>query len=129
VARPKFVQVSATKSGTNLIVCFQESGLGNNVTVTIEARATATAEYECRTKSEKNPSDPKKSTVITDVQASGEFTSDQNGMVRGCLTLSPPEPDIACPPGQNLVLLGVTYTNVSVVDTTNNVSRSIRGTF
>jgi hypothetical protein len=44
-------------------------------------------------------------------------------------TVSPPPSDISCPPGQSLELASVTYTNVVLTDTTNNVVQPIAGTF
>jgi hypothetical protein len=37
----------------------------------------------------------------------------------------PPPSDITCPPGQSLELASVTYTNVVLTDTTNNVRIAI----
>jgi hypothetical protein len=45
------------------------------------------------------------------------------------LTVSPPPSDISCPPGQSLELASVSYTNVIITDTTNNVAESVDGTF
>ena len=35
----------------------------------------------------------------------------------------------SCPSGQDLVLASVSYTNVRITDTTNNVFKDIPGTF
>jgi hypothetical protein len=68
--------------------------------------------------------------VAGPVSATGDFSSGKNGQVIASLTLSPPPSDISCPPGQSLELASVTYTNVTITDTTTmpNVSESI-GTF
>jgi hypothetical protein len=63
------------------------------------------------------------------VSASGTFSSGKNGQVTASLTVSPPPSDISCPSGQSLELAQVTYTNVTLTDTTNDVSISVNGTF
>jgi hypothetical protein len=63
------------------------------------------------------------------VSATGTFSSGKNGQVTESLTVSPPPSDISCPAGQSLELASVSYTNVVLTDTTNNVSISIGGTF
>jgi len=42
--------------------------------------------------------------------------------VTASLTLSPRPSDISCPPGQSLELASVSYINVTLTDTTNNIS-------
>jgi hypothetical protein len=45
--------------------------------------------------------------------------------VTASLTVNPPPSDITCPPGQRLELASVSYTNVTLTDTTHNVSISL----
>jgi hypothetical protein len=125
-----FVRASAALSGTNLVVSFKEAGLGDNVTITETASATATATYVCVNRGGSNPSAANKTTITAPVSASGEFTSGKNGQITGTLTLSPPGPgSFSCPTGQSLELARVTYTNVAITDTTNNITQPIAGTF
>jgi hypothetical protein len=66
-----------------------------------------------------------KTTVSGPVSASGTFNSGKNGNVTASLTVSPPPSDISCPNGQTLKLASVSYTNVVLTDTTNQVSVSL----
>lgn len=127
---PHFIQASARLSGTNLIVSFKEAGLGNNQLIIYVARADATATYVCVNRGGGNPSAANKTTISGPVTATGTFSSGKNGQVTASLTLSPPGPgSFSCPPGQRLELAQASYTNVSLTDTTNNVTASIAGTF
>jgi hypothetical protein len=117
-ASPHFVTASASgpaNDGT-LKVNFKLAGLGDSETVTITTSADATAVYACRNNGGNFPADPKKTTVAGPVSASGDFTSGKNGQITGSLTLSPPPPPntLTCPGGQRLVLISVSYTNVTV---------------
>jgi hypothetical protein len=59
------------------------------------------------------------------VSASDTFNSGKNGQVTASLTVDPPLSDITCPPGQSLELASVSYTDVVLTDTTNNVSITV----
>jgi hypothetical protein len=130
---PHFVNASAEVSGANLVVSFKEAGLGTNQLISYTANADATATYVCVNKGGANPSASNKTTVSGPVSATGTFSSGKNGNVTASLTLSPPPPPstFSCPPGQRQATAEVTYTNVSVTDTTTmpNVTASIPGTF
>ena len=124
-AAPKFH--SATSSVNNsgaLVVNFDERGLGNgNIDYTLTADATAT--YACINGGGRNPSAANKRTVEGSVSAGGSFES-KNGRVVASLTTGPlSRGDFSCPPGQRLVLASVSYTNIVLTDTTNNVSTSV----
>jgi hypothetical protein len=127
-ANPHFVRASATRQGNSLVVSFKEAGLGNNVTVTIQASADFTRTDSCVNKGGKVPSDPKKTVTQGTTTKSGEFTSDKNGNVTGSLTLTT-STTLQCPPGQRATLLDLTFSNVSVSDLDNDETRSISGTF
>lgn len=132
-ANPHFINVSA--SGPNaegqLFVSFKEAGLGNNLTIAYRADAQASATYQCFNRGGKNPSAGNKTTVLENVSATGSFNSGKNGSITAQLTIEPPGPGtFACPPGQRLVgPTEVSYTDVSITDTTNNITESIPGTF
>ncbi|MFF0199094.1 hypothetical protein [Streptomyces sp. NPDC005017] len=113
-------------SGT-LSVNFKIAGLGDTVTTTVTASANATATYACQNNGGNFPSDPKKTQASGPVSASGDFTSGKNGQVTGSLTLSPPTSTLTCPGGQRVVLVAVSYTNVSV--SAAGSSQGIPGTF
>jgi hypothetical protein len=125
-----FIRASGTlnNDGT-LTVSFKEAGLGTNQLIDYTLSADATATYVCVNRGGANPSAQNKTTVAGPVSASGTFSSGKNGQVTASLTVSPPPSDISCPPGQSLELAQVTYTNVTLTDTTNDVSISVNGTF
>jgi hypothetical protein len=127
---PHFISASATLNADgSLTANFKEAGLGTNQNIDYALTADATATYVCVNNGGANPSAKNKTTVAGPVTATGTFNSGKNGNVTASLTVQPPPSDIACPPGQSLELALVTYTNVKVTDTTNNVSISIPGTF
>src|SRR5256885_5168078 len=120
-ASAHFIKCSKSAQGNNLVVSFKEAGLGNEVTC-ISVSATATSNYACINGGGKNPSAANKRAVVAIVTATDCFTP-HNGQITGSLTLTPPGPgDFSCPPGQTLVLQSVSYANVSVNDTTHNVT-------
>ena len=131
-ANPHFINASANFQGTgpNLNVTFKESGLGDNVSITYIASADATATYACINGGDKHPQASNKEAVSGPVSATGTFSSGKNGTISQTLTLTPlGAGSFSCPPGQRLVLAFVSYTNVAITDTTNNVTESIPGTF
>jgi hypothetical protein len=127
---PHFVSANAHLSGTNLVVSFKEAGLGANQLINYTANADATATIVCVNKGGGNPSASNKTTVQGPVRASGAFNSGKNGNVTASLTLfPPPAPSDFCPKGQTEQVSEVSYTNVSVTDTTNNITEPIPGSF
>lgn len=132
---PHFVSASGTVNADgSLTVNFKEAGLGDNLLINYTASANATATYVCVNKGGANPSAANKTTVSGPVSASGSFNSGKNGNITASLTLSPPAPpppaDFACPKGQNGPQLAqVSYTSVSLTDTTNGIPAPIPGTF
>jgi hypothetical protein len=121
---PKFH--SATSSVNNagaLVVNFDERGLGNeNIDYTLSADASAV--YACINGGGNHPQATNKETVNAEVTASGSFEP-KNGRVVASLTAGPPSAgSFSCPPGQRLVLASVSYTNIVLTDTTNNVTTS-----
>ncbi len=127
-----FISASAsvTKSG-DLVVSWKEAGLGDDVNINYTASANATADYGCLNGGGNNPEATNKETVEGPVSSSGTFNSGKNGTISDSLTITPPPvtTGFKCPSGQKLVLADVSYTNVSVTDTTDGVSISVPGTF
>ena len=121
-AAPKFHSTSSsvTDSGA-LVVSFDERGLGNtNVDYTLTADAEAT--YACINRGGKNPSAANKRSFQGQVTTGGSFEV-KNGRVRASLVTGPLSPgDFTCPPGQRMVLASVSYTNIVLTDTSNNVT-------
>jgi hypothetical protein len=121
-----FVRASGSlNSNGSLTVNFKEAGLGANQNIDYALTADATATYVCVNRGGANPSAQNKTTVAGPVIATGTFNSGKNGQVTASLTVSPPPSDISCPPGQSLQLASVSYTNVVLTDTTNDVSISL----
>jgi hypothetical protein len=121
-----FVRADATLNANgSLTANFKEAGLGTNQLIDYTLTADATATYVCVNRGGANPSAQNKTTVSGPVSASGTFSSGKNGQVTASLTVSPPPSDISCPPGQSLELASVSYTNVTLTDTTNNISVSL----
>jgi hypothetical protein len=131
-ASPHFISASAAfaGSGPNLNVSFKEAGLGDNQNITYVASADGTAVYACINGGGNHPSASNKETVNGPVSASGTFSSGKNGTISQTLTLHPPSAgDFRCPNGQKFVLAFVSYSNVAITDTTNDVTEPIAGTF
>jgi hypothetical protein len=122
---PKFHAANSSVSNTGaLVVTFDERGLGNgdiNYTLT----ADATAVYACINGGGNHPQAANKETKNAAVSASGTF-SPKNGRVVASLSAGPVSAgSFSCPNGQRLVLASVSYTNIVLTDTTNNVSTSV----
>jgi hypothetical protein len=126
-ANPHFVgKVSATLVGNDVQVCWKEAGLDDNQNITYEARAIVTATFHCVNNGGQCPDAANKVTVTGPVTARGTFSSDKNGNITACLTLNAPDPpdpgEFSCPPGQTLTLTDLSFSNITISDTTNNVS-------
>ena len=115
-ANPHFINCSASgvNSDGTLNACFKIAGLGANQTITVTASATADAVYGCLNHGQQCPNAANKQEVHANVSVSGPFTSGKNGQITACLTVDPPPATLMCPNGQELVLVSVSYTNVSV---------------
>ena len=123
---PHFINASGTLNANgSLTVSFKEAGLGTNQNIDYVLTADATATYVCVNRGGANPSAQNKTTVSGPVTASGTFASGRNGNVTASLTAQPPPSDISCPRGQTLELASVSYTNIVLTDTTNNVSITV----
>jgi len=111
---------AAIQSNGNLIVSWQEAGLGNfDVTYTLTANVNAT--YFCRTKSGNIPNANNKHTVNQTFSTNGTF-SPINGKVTASLTLVAPPAPVSEPPtcgtGQTLDLQSITWSSVVLTDVT-----------
>lgn len=128
-ANAHFINASASidKSG-NLVVSWKEAGLANDQQISYVASANASATYACLNGGGKHPQASNKVTVDGPVSGTGTFSSGKNGQITASLTVAPPGPgSFSCPSGQNLVLASVSYTNISLTDTTNGISAAIPG--
>jgi hypothetical protein len=118
---PKFHSASSSVNNAGaLVVNWDERGLGNlNVDYTLAADASAT--YACINRGGNHPEAANKETLNAEVSAGGSFEV-KNGRVVASLSAGPISAgDFSCPGGQRLVLAAVSYTNIQLCDTTNNV--------
>jgi len=134
VGNPHFIN-SATSAGLNsagdLVVTFKEAGLPNGQVENITLSATESATYGFINGGGNHPKASNKETEVSSVSSTGQFTV-QNGSVSGTLTLNvlpPPSNLFPVPQGQTLELFSVSYTGVSLKDTTSGATANIPGTF
>jgi hypothetical protein len=115
-----FSATSAVNDSGALVVSWDETGLGNeNIDYTLTADSTAV--YACINNGGNHPKASNKESVNGDVSTGGSFQS-KNGRVQASLTAGPlTDPSFTCPSGQTRILAKVTYTNIVLTDTTNNV--------
>jgi hypothetical protein len=115
-----FSATSAVNDDGALVVSWDETGLGNeNIDYTLTADSTAV--YACINNGGQHPKASNKESVNGSVSTGGSFKS-KNGRVQGTLTTGPlTDPSFTCPSGQTRILAKVTYTNIVLTDTSNNV--------
>jgi hypothetical protein len=120
-AAAKFHEVdSSVGSNGALIVSFDQRGLGEG-DITYSLTADAEATYACINRGGKNPEAANKQTNPGAVSGGGTFEA-RNGRVTASLSAGPISAgSFSCPGGQRLVLAAVSYTNIVLTDTTNNV--------
>jgi hypothetical protein len=113
---PHFVSntVTATRTDNSLTVSGKEAGLGDEAQVHIEVSATAL----CINPGGNHPKAANKMSV-----SAGDNFPVQNGKAEFSLTLTATFTPECSPP------MTVQFTNVTVTDTTNDISKSIPGTF
>ncbi len=118
---------SSVNDAGALVVSYDEAGVGNaTVNYTIDI-TNASAVYACINGGGNHPKAANKETVSSGLTVG--FSRDPvNGRVTGA-TSPPigPQPvgSFACPSGQTLVLASVSYTGITLTDTTNNVSTAV----
>src|SRR5262245_44392912 len=112
-----------------LLVTWDERGLGNggaDGNVHYVLTADASAEYGCINNGAKHPKASNKETVSGPLSADITLPVSKNGRVIGSLTVGPLDAgSFSCPSGQTLVLGSVSYSNVSLTDTTNGSTADI----
>ena len=119
----KSASASVDNSGA-LVVNFDEAGVGtSSITYTLTADATAT--YACINGGGKNPKAANKQTNPGGVSGNATFEP-KHGRVMGSVSAGPISAgSFSCPNGQQLVLASVSYSNIVLTDTQNNVSISL----
>jgi len=116
---------SATSSvGDNgaLVVNWDEAGVGQQ-TVFYTLATDASATYACINGGGKHPSASNKEDVNGPLSTPNTGFQPQNGRVKASLSVGPiGAGSFACPSGQTMVLGRVSYSNITLTDTTNNVT-------
>jgi hypothetical protein len=114
---------SSISAGGALTVDFKDAGLGTGVSsVKVSLNAFAHAEYQCWNNGGKHPKAGNKETVEGPLTNTGTFPV-SHGQVTASISVGPPSPgSFACPSGQTLYLMLVTYSNIVVSDDTGNSS-------
>jgi hypothetical protein len=107
-----------------LVVAFDEAGVGtSSITYTLSSDATAT--YACINGGGNHPKAANKETFAGDVTGGATFEP-KHGRVTGTVSAGPlSQGAFACPSGQRLVLASVSYTNILLTDTQNDVSIAV----
>ena len=127
-ASPHFIFADASVDNDgHLIVSWKEAGLGDNQLIDYEATADASGFYACINGGGKHPQAANKEAFEGPVVGTGTFASGKNGQITASLDVDPPPSPLDCPNGQRLVLACVTYTNITLTDTTNGVSADVQG--
>ena len=125
---PHFNKVTATlESDGDVAVKFKEAGLGDNATINYLASASAQITCTCVNHSGTCPAAANKIDDTANLTQPGTFSSGKNGTISQTLTISPQCPSSApptCGGGQVMRLSSVSYTNIQITDTTNNVSKN-----
>ena len=115
---------SVSDSGA-LVATFDEAGVGQNqVNYTLSASASAT--YACINGGGNHPKAANKASFNGPVSSPSIGFQPENGRVKGSISVGPlGSGSFSCPSGQTLVLASVSYSNVTLTDTTNNVTATI----
>jgi hypothetical protein len=120
---PHFISATSSISGTGVLsATFKEAGLGNNQNIdyTLTADVNATFGF---VNNGGNVVQGVPWLVTSTTLASTTLSSDKNGNIVGTLTGTALTPNLAQPNGNNWrQVIDVSYTNVFVNDTTNDVS-------
>jgi hypothetical protein len=126
LAAPHFHSAgSSVGSDGSLVVSFDERGLGGtDVSYLLEGDSTAS--WGCFNRGGKNPAASNKRTSSSPFSSTDSFAV-RNGRVVADITSDPPAvpSDFSCPSGQTLRLMSVSYTGITLTDTTNGVSTSV----
>ena len=112
---------SVSVNGSSLTVKFKEAGLESGSVETIQVTAHLDMTVQCINGGNKNPADPKKTTVSSDFSNSGQFSAGKNGTVSGSLSVSAPSAAsvLSCPGGQRATTTELVWSNVSIDDLTS----------
>jgi hypothetical protein len=127
---PHFVRANASvQSGpAGLVVDYKVAGLGNTVTTSVALVAELTATWACKDDDNNFPGDPL--VVITPSAGTtlfGPFPA-TGGQVTGTISVSAGGHTLACPEGQIVTVVELSYADVRISHSSAG-TRSIPGTF
>ena len=114
-----FFSATGTVDGSGaLVVSWDEAGVDQD-TIAYTLTASAAATYACINGGGNHPRAANKETVAAQVSTGGSFQA-KNGRIRASLVSGPLSAgDFSCPPGQTLVLACVSYSSITLADTTS----------
>jgi hypothetical protein len=110
---------SSVNNNGSLSVSFRIAGLGGGASDLVTASTTVTATWGCLNGGQECPNAANKFTTTQPITGQLSVTAGHNGSASGTITLSPTQPSNFCPHGQKMVLISVTWTDVTL---TNNAS-------
>jgi hypothetical protein len=112
-----FMRCSSTvDSNGSLSVSFRIAGLGAGASDTITASTTATSTWGCLNGGQQCPNAANKFTSSEQLSGQLTVTAGHNGSASGTINLSPARPANFCPNGQRMVLISVTYGDVTLTN-------------
>jgi hypothetical protein len=128
-----FMSCSSSTDNTTgcLSVSFRIAGLGGGERALITAHTTATEVWGCLNHGQQCPNAANKFTTSEELTGETTVRAGHNGSASGQITLCPSQPtDFSCPRGQELVLISVTYSDVTLTnDHTADTCETSGGTF
>jgi hypothetical protein len=120
----KDTSASVANSGA-LTVHIDEAGLGDGTTTNYTVSSQASATYACINGGGNHPKAANKQTFSEALSAEASFQP-KNGRVQADISVGPISAgSFTCPSGQRLVLAAVSYSNVVLTDTSNNVTDNL----
>jgi len=122
--------VTGISSDGTISVKFKEAGVGNNQNISYTFGGSFSADYGCVNHGGNHPSATNKEFVADNFSVTGTFSSGKNGSISASLSFTPPDPNtvLNCPGNQLAVLADITYSNLSLTDSTNGVSATLSTT-
>ena len=127
---PHFIhtaQVSGIGTDGTISVSFKEAGLGSDQLITYALGGSFVADYGCVNHGGNHPSASNKTAQSGNIAVTGTFSSGKNGSISGTLSFTPPAPDtvLSCPGNQVAVLADISYSGLSLTDSTDQVSATL----
>jgi hypothetical protein len=92
------------------------------VLIDYEATANETATFVCVNNGGQCPNAANKQTVAGPASGTGEFSSGKTGSISRCIIIPGFEAPDVCPGGQTETLDLIAYADITITDTTNDVS-------